>query len=84
MFSGTGATWIGFRDAWSGIASVRVDGVLKGTLDSYSPSEQAQTILYTVGGLRNGPHTLTIEVTGTHSAASAGSWIWVDAFAVTR
>jgi hypothetical protein len=83
-FTGTGATWIGYRDEWSGIASVKVDGVLKGTLDTYLASGQAQSTLYSVNGLTNGTHTLTIEATGTHCPASAGSWIWVDAFAVAR
>jgi len=81
-FSGTGASWIGYRDEWSGIATVRVDGVVKGSLDTAASPGQAQATLYSVSGLPNGGHTLTIEVTGTHSTASAGSWIWVDAFAV--
>jgi hypothetical protein len=83
-FSGTGVSWIGYRDAWSGIANVFVDGVLKTTLDTYSAADTAQAALYTVGGLANGAHILTIQVTGTHSGASAGSWIWVDAFSVSR
>jgi hypothetical protein len=83
-FSGTGASWIGYRDQWSGIASVLVDGVPKGTLDTYASSDQPQATLYTVSGLASGSHTLTIEATGAHGATSAGSWIWVDAFSVSR
>jgi len=79
-FSGTTASWVGYRDEWSGIATIRVDGVVKGTVDSYSTPQQAQAVLYTVSGLANGRHTLTVEATGTRNAASAGSWIWVDAF----
>jgi hypothetical protein len=32
--------------------------------------------------LSPGAHTLMIVVTGTHDAASAGAWVWVDAFDV--
>ncbi len=84
VFSGRGASWIGYRDPWSGIAAVRVDGVLKGTVDTYSSAGLPQATLYTIAGLPNGIHRLTIDVTGTHSPASAGSWIWVDAFTVSR
>jgi hypothetical protein len=79
-FSGTSATWVGYRDEWSGIATIRVDGVVKGTVDTYSSPQQSQAVLYSVSGLPNGHHTLTIEATGTRNGASAGSWIWVDAF----
>jgi uncharacterized protein (TIGR03437 family) len=37
-----------------------------------------------VGGLAPGTHVLSIVATGTHSAASAGSWIWVDGFQVSN
>jgi hypothetical protein len=80
-FSGSSVSWIGYRDEWSGIATVRVDGVVQGLLDTYSSPAQAGATLYSVRVLSSGNHTLTIEATGTHSAASAGSWIWVDAFA---
>jgi uncharacterized protein (TIGR03437 family) len=38
--------------------------------------------MYSVTGLATGPHTLSIGVTGTHDAASADSWVWVNAFMV--
>lgn len=82
-FTGSGVTWIGYRDQWSGIANVYVDGVLKNTVDTYLSPAAGKTPLYTVTGMTSGPHTLAIEVTGTHSFKSGGSWIWVDAFDVT-
>ncbi|SPF45627.1 exported hypothetical protein [Candidatus Sulfopaludibacter sp. SbA4] len=82
-FTGTGVNWIGYRDQWSGIAQVYVDGVLKGTVDTYSANALAQTVVYSVSGLSNASHTLTINVTGTMDANSAGEWVWVDAFDVT-
>jgi hypothetical protein len=79
-FTGTDARWIGNKDAWSGIANVYVDGVLKGQVDTYSPSAQAQAVNYTISGLSSGTHTLAIEVSGTKNPSSQSFWIWVDAF----
>lgn len=83
-FTGTGVSWIGYRDEWCGIAKVSVDGELQGTVDTYSTPAKAQATLYAVTGLGSGVHTLSIEATGTHNAASAGSWVWVDAFSVAQ
>jgi hypothetical protein len=82
-FNGTGVSWIAYRDEWSGIANVYVDGVLKAAVDTYSSPGKAQAVAYTVSGLASGSHTLTIEVTGTRNPSSAGAWVWVDAFDVT-
>lgn len=82
-FSGTGVRWIGYRDEWSGIARVVVDGALAAVVDTYRTPSAARQVLYTTSGLAPGSHTLTIEVTGTRSSASGGSWVWVDAFEVT-
>ena len=82
-FTGTGVKWIAYRDQWSGIASISVDGAPATMVDTYLPANQAQAVAYSVAGLSSGSHTLTIGVTGKHSAASLGSWIWVDAFDVS-
>jgi hypothetical protein len=82
-FTGTGVKWIGYGDPWSGIAQVYLDGALKGTIDTYSAGTQAQAVLFSSGGLSNASHKLTIVVTGTHDASSAGAWVWVDAFDVS-
>jgi len=79
-FTGTAAKWIGYKDPWSGIANVYVDGVLKAAVDTYSADSQAQAVLYSITGLSSMSHTVTIEVTGTRSASAKGLWIWVDAF----
>jgi hypothetical protein len=82
-FTGTGITWIGYQDQWSGIANVYVDGTLQSSpVDTYTAAEKVQSPVYSISGLSPGPHTLMIVVTGTHNAASAGSWVWVDAFVV--
>jgi alpha-amylase len=79
-FTGTGISWIAYRDEWSGIARVYIDGQLQSTTDDYQSPTQTRTVLYNVGGLPRGSHTLEIEVTGTRNSSSKGSWIWVDAF----
>jgi len=82
-FNGTGITRIGYQDQWSGIANVYLDGTLQSApVDTYAASQEAQSSVYSISDLSPGAHTLMIVVTGTHDAASAGSWIWVDAFDV--
>jgi hypothetical protein len=79
-FNGTIARWIGFKDPWSGIARVYIDGVLQTTVDTYDPGQQSQAVVYTTPTLTASKHTLTIEVTGTHGGSGQSSWIWIDAF----
>lgn len=82
-FTGSGVSWITYQDQWSGIARVYVDGDLKTTIDDYASPARAGVAAYTIGGLSPGTHTITIEATGSRSASSQGSWVWVDAFDVT-
>ena len=82
-FTGTGVKWIGYRDAWSGIGRVVVDGVGKGPVNTYSATDKAQAVIYSIQGLPRGQHTFTIVVTGRAGAAAKASWIWVDAFDVS-
>jgi hypothetical protein len=82
-FTGTGVNWIGYSDAWSGIAQVYLDGAFKATVDTYAATEAAQKVQYSLSNLTNAAHTLTIVVTGTQDSTSAEPWVWVDAFDVT-
>ncbi len=81
-FNGASIIWLAYRDEWSGIARVYLDGVLKATVDTYLLPSQAQSVAYSVMGLSAGAHSLRIELTGTHNPNSGGSWIWVDGFEV--
>jgi hypothetical protein len=83
-FNGTGIDWVAYRDEWSGIARVYLDGDLKTTIDNYLSPPQTGVVPYSIGGLASGTHTLIIESTGTKNSSSQGAWIWVDAFDVTR
>jgi uncharacterized protein (TIGR03437 family) len=81
-FNGVGVTWLAYRDQWSGIATVSLDGALRATVDTYASPVQAQSAVYSISGLPLATHTLTIQITGTHDASSADSWVWVDGFQV--
>jgi hypothetical protein len=83
-FSGSGASWVGFRGTGTGIANVYLDGALAATVNTYAETEAVQAILFAATGLDpSAPHTLAIEVTGTKDDASSGVIIVVDAFDVT-
>jgi hypothetical protein len=79
-FTGTKVSWIAYRDEWSGIARVYIDGTLAATVDTYLHPVQAKTVAYTSSTLPNGTHTIAIEAAGTKDSTSGGSWVWVDAF----
>jgi uncharacterized protein (TIGR03437 family) len=82
-FNGTAVTWIGYRDQWSGLAQVYIDGALQNTVDTYLNPAQAQTPTWSVSGLTPGDHILGIVATGTNDAASGGAWVWVNGFQVS-
>src|SRR5262249_20103038 len=82
-FNGTEVTWIGPRMSSTGIASVYLDGAYVANVDTYSATQQIQAALYASGLLFDGPHTLTIQVTGTKNAQSNSTRVYVDAFDVT-
>jgi hypothetical protein len=82
-FKGTGVSWIGYSDAWSGIAQVYVDGVFKATIDTYAANDTAKKVQYAIGNLTNASHTLTIVVTGKQNSEAQEAWVWVNAFNVT-
>ncbi len=81
-FEGTGVSWIGTRDEYSGIANVYIDGALQATVDTYSNVARYQSVLFTKSDLPAGTHTIRVEVTGNRNMASGSAWVWVDAFDV--
>jgi hypothetical protein len=83
-FTGTSVSWVGYRDRWSGIARVSLDGVLAATVDTYAAVDQAQAVLFSRSGLAAGAHTLVVEVTGQRHPSSGGAWVWIDAFDVSN
>jgi hypothetical protein len=83
-FTGTAVSWIGYRDEWSGIARVLLDGKFIANVDTYLTPAHAQAVSYSIRNLSSGQHTLTIQVTGKKNNSSGGSWVWIDAFDVTQ
>ena len=78
-FTGTGITWIGPLDPYSGIAVLYLDGV-QSSVDTYGPVTLYQQPFFSVHGLAAGTHTLSIEVPHVRDGETMGSWIWIDAF----
>ncbi len=78
-FEGPSITWVTARGPRYGMAEVRIDGVLKGIVDLYAPSQQWQ-VAQTFDNLGVGPHTITIKVLGQKNAASAGFAVVFDSF----
>jgi hypothetical protein len=79
-FAGTGVRWIGYRDRYSGIADVYLDGTLVLNVDSYAPTSKAQAVQYVMTGLVPGNHTLVVEATGQKNRSAVQAWVWLDAF----
>jgi hypothetical protein len=89
VFHGTGITWIGFRDQWSGLVKVFMDGRLQTTLDtSFLPFGDGalddiwQRPIWQITDLPNGTHVFALEVLGKKGPNSSGAWVWIDAFRV--
>jgi hypothetical protein len=79
-FSGTGITWVTRKGPASGIASVSIDGVKKGTVDLYAAGAQSFSKGYS--RLTSKSHTMVITVTGAKNVASSNTYVTVDAFIV--
>jgi hypothetical protein len=81
-FTGTSATWIGYRSVDSGIPQVFVDGAYVGDVNLFALNDEVSTRAYSVVGLANARHTLTIEVTANKYPTSTSNKVVVDAFEV--
>lgn len=82
-FNGKSVTWFGSRGRGMGIALVSIDGGPGVEVDlSAFPYDEIHSPAYTVNGLSDGTHTLTIEVTGRAGPDARGNLVVVDAFDV--
>ncbi|WP_207892191.1 right-handed parallel beta-helix repeat-containing protein [Streptacidiphilus pinicola] len=77
-FAGTGATIHGVKDVDQGISTYSVDGGPAQSVDAYSSARLPGIPLFTVSGLPQGTHTITIGVTGTKNPASANDIVALD------
>ncbi len=81
-FTGTRIRWIGWRESGAGIARVLLDGEPVDRVDLYSNTIKLRAPVFTSDELQQGPHTLTIEATGTAHRRSTGTTVVVDAFEI--
>jgi beta-galactosidase GanA len=76
-FTGTRIAWWGSKTNNHGFADVYIDGVKQTTVDDSGGEPHA--LIYQANGLTDGPHTLKIVVTGTHSSGSTDNYVAIDA-----
>ncbi|HET7365226.1 MAG TPA: hypothetical protein VFJ70_16785 [Burkholderiales bacterium] len=82
-FTGTSVTWFGSRGKGMGIALLSVDGGPGVEVDLFAnPDDEIHSPAFTVNGLSDGPHTLTIDVTGRANHDATSNVVVVDAFDV--
>jgi len=77
-WTGPGIRLYGAKASHHGIAMVSVDGGPAAQVDFYAATRADQVAVFTQSGLASSAHTLTLRVTGTHSAASTDSVVSVD------
>ena len=77
-FTGTGATIYGVKDVDQGIATYSVDGGTARSVDDHSSTRLGGASLFTVSGLTDGTHTITVDVTGTKDSSSSSDIIALD------
>lgn len=83
-FSGTGIQVIAKTWNNKGMVNVYIDGVLKATVDEYSPTVAYQHVVYSDHSLSAGNHIIKIVATGTKNSSSSGTGIDLDAFIVNK
>jgi beta-N-acetylhexosaminidase len=75
-FTGMGVSWVAYRGANRGQASIYLDGVYEGTVNMYSSIYSARQVMYAASWATSGTHTLKIVNLGT----AGHSRVDVDAF----
>ena len=78
---GNGA-WVSTLGPDRGTATISVDGGPATVIDLYAPIQQPAQVVWTLGNLAPGTHTVTVTVRGTANPASTGTRVDVDAFVV--
>ncbi len=77
-FRGTGFTWYGARGPWSGKASVTIDGVHRGTVDTWAARTAYRSTVWSSPALLNRQHTVRITVLGAQRSGAAGNHVSLD------
>ena len=80
-FSGTSVTWLTKTGPAEGNAQVLIDGVSKGTIDTYSATFKSSTFSFT--GLTSAAHQIVIKALGTRNSLASAANVVVDEFTVS-
>jgi hypothetical protein len=64
-FTGKSISWVGLKAATRGKAQIFINGVLKATVDLYSPTTLRQRLIWSANYTTSATRTITIEVLGT-------------------
>jgi hypothetical protein len=84
-FTGSKVRWVGPKQPFYGMADVYIDGVLVAQdVDCYAPAGSAtlSAVIWESGTLADGPHTLSVRLTGAKNALSTGNVVVLDRFEV--
>ncbi|MFB4166106.1 CotH kinase family protein [Alteribacillus sp. JSM 102045] len=82
-FEGTGIRWFGYEGVTQGIAEIEVDGE-KTEVDTFAEEPAFNTELYSIEGLEDDMHTLTITVTGDTQEDAVNHRVHIDSFEVLQ
>jgi beta-galactosidase len=74
-FTGTSVTLYGDLDRVHGIGTVTLDSQPPQNVDFYAAGRQNQVAVWKATDLAEGPHTLTVTVTGTGNPASSDTYV---------
>jgi GH43 family beta-xylosidase len=77
-FTGTQIALLAARASGNGIGAFSLDGAPETTADYYLAIRQGEQLVYVSPRVPNGPHTLSVRVTGNKNSASADAYVSVD------
>lgn len=77
-FTGTAFDLISYKNPYWGIAQVQLDGGTPVDIDLYDPKFLAKNKVWSVTGLENTSHTVSVTWTGRKNPASLGTHVAVD------
>lgn len=78
-FSGTSLDLVAMTGPKFGIASVAVDGAAPVDVDMYSAATHLRQVVFSTGTLAAGTHVVRLTVSGRKNAASADTYVGLDA-----
>lgn len=81
-FSGTNISVLATKNSSSGQVEIYLDGTLKQTVDLYSASNLYKQVIYSVTGLTDAPHVVSLVLLASSNSSSTGTNFNFDSFKV--